>query len=54
MNNLAANIIVAVLLGGVLTFVISIMIHSRWQEKEEKEQILRKDQAKAQDKNQRG
>jgi len=36
MNNSVANIIVFVLLGGVLTFVISIVIHSRRQEREEK------------------
>ncbi len=54
MNNFVANIIVFVLLGGVLTFVISIVIHSRRVEKEEKEQSLRKDQTKAQDKSQRG
>ncbi|MBU1913362.1 MAG: hypothetical protein KKB22_07510 [Candidatus Omnitrophica bacterium] len=38
MNNLVANLIVFVLLGGVLTFVISIVIHSRRLEKKEKEQ----------------
>ena len=54
MNDLVANLIVFVLLGGVLTFVISIVIHSRRQEKEEKEQNLRKDQTKTQDKSQRG
>ena len=54
MNDLAANLIVFVLLGGVLTFVISVIIHSRRLEKEEKEQSLRKDQTKTQDKSQRG
>jgi len=54
MNNLVANIIVAVLLGGVLTFIVYIMIVSRKQEREEKEQSLRKDQTKTQDKSQRG
>jgi len=54
MNNSVANLIVFILLGGVLTFVISIVIHSRRQEKEEKEQSVKKDQTKAQDKSQRG
>lgn len=48
------NLIVGLLLGGVLTFIIYVMIVSRKQEKEEKEQSLRKDQAKVQDKSQRG
>jgi len=43
MNNLVANLIVFVLLGGVLTFIAYVMIISRRQEKEEKEQNLRKD-----------
>jgi len=47
MNNFVANLIVFVLLGGVFTFVISVVIHSRRLEKKEKEQNLRKDQAKA-------
>ena len=54
MNNLVANIIVGLLLGGVFIFITYIMIVSRKQEREEKEQSLRKDQAKAQDKSQRG
>ncbi len=36
MNNLVANLIVFVLLGGVLTFIIYVMITSRRQEREEK------------------
>ena len=36
MNNLVANLIVGLLLGGVSIFIIYIMIVSRIQEKEEK------------------
>jgi ethanolamine transporter EutH len=36
MNNLVANLIVGMLLGGVTIFIIYIMIVSRKQEKEEK------------------